>query len=242
MGALGLGLGLGLSGAQVSSETGAAKLLGAAASGWFMDFRDNSMIVRDPGTPANNYEGTPAGKVAGTALRFESVGGVQGLLCEATDGYYLPASLFAYSAAAFSLIAKVSMQNAANTNCVIAALNSSGSFFAGPGTLLRLNSQSGVAGGGSATAVTQAISPALNTNEAVICGAAYRDSDNKCAVSHRGQAPATMATLDWTGGSNRIQIGALNGSGGQPLRGHIYWIGYVPVYDEAWITATPSGG
>ena len=242
MSALGLGLGLGLSGAQVSAQTGAAKLLGAAASGWFMDFRDNSMVVRDPVTPANNYEGAPAGKVAGTALRLESVGGVQGLLCEASDAYYLPASLFGYSAAEFSLIAKASMKDAANVNCVIAALNSSGTFTGGSGALLRLNSQWAVSAGGNTTAVSQAISPELATNEPVICGAACRDSDNKCAVSHRGLAPATIATLDWTGGSNRVQLGALTGSGGQPLRGHIYWLGYVPVYDETWIRTTPDGG
>jgi hypothetical protein len=57
-----IGLGLGLRNIGNSSN-GAARLLGNEAQGMAIDFRDMSMVIRDTGTPANNFSGDPNTKL-----------------------------------------------------------------------------------------------------------------------------------------------------------------------------------
>ena len=47
----------------LSASSGAARLLGSEPAGLAIDFRDMSMVVRDPGTPANDFSGNPNAKL-----------------------------------------------------------------------------------------------------------------------------------------------------------------------------------
>ncbi len=58
--------------------------------------------------------------------------------------------------------------------------------------------------------------------------AGYRTSDTRQSASADGTAFATNTTLDYTGvGTNRLQIAALDASGGQPLNGYIENIAFI---------------
>jgi hypothetical protein len=77
-----IGLGLGLR--QAGNSTGAARLAGSEANVLAMDFRDMSMIVRDTGTPANNFVGNPNSKLTYSSPSSKLILGSNGLYAGGT--------------------------------------------------------------------------------------------------------------------------------------------------------------
>jgi hypothetical protein len=62
------------------SSSGAATLLGSEAQGLAIDFTDASMVIRDTGTPANDYSSTPYGKLTYTSPSLK--------MCRQSSGLY----------------------------------------------------------------------------------------------------------------------------------------------------------
>lgn len=159
----------------------------------------------------------------------------------AADSINLASALFPSIAAEFSVVAEIVFEQIASAfGSVAVATNLGGAFTLGSGSLLRISSDTTTDAGGFSTAATKIISPSLGSGTALKLGAAYRDANNKCAITNRGQAVATITTLDWTGTHNRLQLGALNGSGTQALNGYLRKLVLTPRYDEAWIIAGTS--
>jgi len=208
---------------------GAARLLGSEADGLAIDFRDMSIVIRDTTTPANNFSGHPSAKLLGDTLTGTS----SGLTISALTNIYLPTSAFPYSSTAFSIVA-MGATSALAINALV-ALNASGGYSGGPGALLRIENNSAVTAGGNATAASKGISPLLAANEMIKVGAAFRTAGNNISVTNRGQAVTTIATSDWDGSSNRLQIGAITSGGAQSLLGTLAWLVYLPRYDTAEI-------
>ena len=205
----------------------ASQRLGSRLNGVSVDFTDMSMVIRDTTTPANAYSGSPSTKLLGTALNTIAAG----LSLGATDNVYLPTSAFPYSATAFTIIAEAS--TTALTNNALLALNIGGAYGAGPGALLRIQSNSLTVAAGNATAASKAISPLLGSGEMIKAAACFRTSDNSVSVTNRGQAVATITTGDWNGTSDRLQLGAITSGGVQALVGVLKWFVYLPEYNTA---------
>ena len=205
----------------------AARLLGTETNGFAVHFVDMSMVVRDTTTPANNYSGPVAAKLLGTTLNRVATG----ISLGASDNVYLPTSAFPYSATAFTVIAEASTTSL--TNNALVALNVGGAYGAGPGALLRIQSNSLTVGAGNATSASKAISPLLGSGEMIKAAACFRISDNSVSVTNRGQAVATITTGDWNGTSDRFQFGAITSGGAQALIGVLKSVVYLPRYDTA---------
>ena len=215
-----------------SSATGegrskAAALLGTETNGFAIHFGDMSMVIRDTTTPANNYSGSPAAKLLGTTLNRVA----SGLSLGASDNVYLPTSVFPYSATAFTLIAEAST-TALSLNSVL-AFNSSGTYAAGSGALLRISNNAAVDAGGNSSSVVKTVSPVLTAGQMIKVAASLRTSDNSMSVTNRGQAVATVTTGDWNGTSNRLQFGAITSGGAQALVGVLGWVIFLPRYDTS---------
>lgn len=86
MQAIGLGLGLAFGGIASGNLAAslAASLLGAETQGLAVDFTDMSMVIKDTGTPANNFSGDPNNKLTYTSPSTKWVLGANGLYSSGT--------------------------------------------------------------------------------------------------------------------------------------------------------------
>jgi hypothetical protein len=144
----------------------------------------------------------------------------------AVDNIYLATSGFPYSNTEFTVVVEAS--SAANANAIAVALNSNGAFMSGPSAFARILTTTQVGGGGHSTSVVATVSPPLASNERVKWAVAFNDTTNAERTSVRGGAVQGDTSLDWTGGSNRLQIGALDAAGLLSLDGYINSIVYLP--------------
>ena len=102
--------------------------------------------------------------------------------------------------------------------------------------MLRLSSvNSGAANanaGGNSTSVAKTFGGALVSTAFTKLAGVGNDVTNEMTVTGSGLTPAaTVTTLDWTGTTtDRLQFGALNGSGTQMMNGHIAQMMVLPRY------------
>jgi hypothetical protein len=146
-------------------------------------------------------------------------------LTRAADNIFILNTAYPFNGDLATFYARISPAIALS-NFTAAAYNSSGSYGAGNGLLLRFANSSDVtvstSMGGNATTANKTFAGPLTAGSFVKIAGAADDALNEAVVTANGlTVSTTITTLDWTGSGDRLQIGAITSSGAQALNGHI---------------------
>jgi hypothetical protein len=123
-------------------------------------------------------------------------------------------------------------QGTPNANTIV-SLNDTGNASSGPSLYVQVFSAGLSAVGWFANVQGKGFSPAASAGNTIKVAGTFATSGTLASVTTQGQAVATSAASTWNGTSNRLQIGAIDGSGTQAANFIIQSVVYIPTYSTA---------